>query len=136
MQQPLQITFRDIPHSDAVEANVRERAAKLERYHDSIISCHVVVESPHRHHHKGKLFHIRIDIAVPNGDLVVSRDPQNDHAHEDVYVAIRDAFDAARRQLEQHTARNRNRVKAHESATSENEPPGQLMEQDENFSVQ
>ncbi len=98
MQIPLQISFRDISHSDAVEEKIREKVKKLEIYTDRITSCRVVVEAPHRQHTKGKLFHIRVDITMPGEEIVVARDP-DDHAHEDVYIAIRDAFEAVRRQL-------------------------------------
>lgn len=113
MQVPLQISFRNMEPSAAVEAKVRERAAKLDRFFDRITSCRVVVEAPHQHHHQGKLFHVRIDLSVPGGELLVNRDPAKQHAHEDVYVAIRDAFDAARRQLDQYVAQRRGVVKAH-----------------------
>ncbi len=113
MQLPLQITFRNIESSPAVEAKIRERAAELDRYHDHIMGCRVVVESPHRRHHQGKLYHVRVDLTVPGGELAVSREPAEHRAFEDVYVAIRDAFDAARRQLEDHARRRRREVKAH-----------------------
>lgn len=114
MQQPLQITFRNMEPSAAVEAKVRERAEKLAHYYEPIMSCRVVVEAPHKHHHKGGLYHVRIDLTVPEGELVVSHERARHHAHEDVYVAVRDAFDAARRQLEDYARRQRGQVKAHE----------------------
>jgi ribosomal subunit interface protein len=106
MQVPPQITFRDIPPSEAVEARIRERIEKLSRFHDRITSCHVVVEAPHRHQHKGKIYTIRIDLVVPGGEIVVNREPGANHAHEDVYVAIRDAFNALRRQLEDYARKH------------------------------
>ncbi len=116
MDIPLQVTFRNMDPSDAVEAKVRERAEKLETYFGHITSCRVVIEAPHRHQHKGKQYHVRIDIGVPaRPDIVVSRDPGNRNAHEDVYVAVRDAFDAARRQLEDHHRKIGGKVKAHEA---------------------
>lgn len=115
MQIPLQITFRDMDHSDAVEARIREKMTSLERFHDRITRCHVIVEMPHQHHHKGKLFHVRIHITVPSGELTASREPHDDHGHEDVYVAIRDAFRAVRRQLEDLARRRRGEVKNHET---------------------
>ncbi len=115
MKLPLQITFRDIPPSDAVESRIREKAAKLDELYEHIMSCRVVVEAPHRRHHQGKLYHVRIDITVPDDELVVSREPHERHAHEDVYVAIRDAFDAAKRQLEDYVRRHRSYVKTHEA---------------------
>ena len=113
MQIPLEISFRDMAPSAAVEARIREKAAKLERFHDRIIGCTVVVEAPHRHHHKGKLYSVHIDISVPGKDLVVDRAKPLDHAHEDVYLAVRDAFNAAVRQLEDYTRRVRGDVKTH-----------------------
>jgi cold shock CspA family protein/ribosome-associated translation inhibitor RaiA len=115
MQQPLQITFRDFPHSDAVEANIRAHAAKLELFFDRIISCRVLVEAPHAHHHHGKLYHVRIDLMVPGKELVVNRGPSEHHAHEDIYVAIRDAFAAAQRQLQNYKRQQEGNVKIHET---------------------
>ncbi len=108
MEKPLQITFRHMDPSDALEAKIRERAEKLEKFHDQIMSCHVIVEAPHRHQHKGKLYWIHLDITVPDGEIVVNRNPSKKTSHEDVYVAIRDAFNAARRRLEDHARRKRN----------------------------
>ena len=116
MQLPLQITFRYMEPSAAIEARIRERVAKLDRFYDRIMSCRVIVEAPHRHHHQGKLYHVRVDLTVPGGELVVSREPAEHHAHEDVYVAIRDAFDAAQRRLADYARRQRQDVKAHEES--------------------
>lgn len=115
MQFPLDISFRNMDPSPAVEARVREKAAKLVRFYDRIISCTVVVEAPHRHHHKGKLYSVHIDISVPGKDLVVDRAKPLDHSHEDVYVAVRDAFNAAGRRLEDYARRMRGDVKTHAS---------------------
>jgi len=90
------MTFRNMPPSQAVEAQVRDRAAKLDLFYDKIMACRVVVEAPHRRHHKGKLYHVRIDMTVPGGELVVKREPSRHAAHEDPYVAIRDALAIAR----------------------------------------
>jgi ribosomal subunit interface protein len=113
MQIPLEIRFRNMDPSPAVEARIREKAAKLERFHDRIIGCSVVVEAPHKHHHKGKLYSVHIDISVPGKDVVIDRAKPLDHAHEDVYVAVRDAFNAAARRLEDYTRRMRGDVKSH-----------------------
>lgn len=110
----MQITFRGFPHSDAVEANIREKAEKLNEFYPRIMSCRVVVEAKHHHHYKGNLYHVRIDLMVPQKELVVSREQHDEHGHEDVYVAIRDAFKAARRQLEDHARQQRGDTKAHE----------------------
>ncbi|MDX2169201.1 MAG: HPF/RaiA family ribosome-associated protein [Deltaproteobacteria bacterium] len=113
MEVPLQITFRDMEPSPAVEERVRERAALLSRFAPSITQCHVVVEAPPHHHHQGGLFHVMVELTLPGAHLVVNRRPPARHAHEDVYVAIRDAFDAARRQVEDHRRRQRGEVKTH-----------------------
>ena len=109
MQIPLQITIRDVDHSDALEQRIREKAKKLEDFFKQIISCRVVVEMPHKHHHQGKQFDVRIEIGVPGKEIVVNRDH-----HEDVYVALRDGFDAAKRQLEDYVRISRGDVKNHE----------------------
>ena len=108
MKTPLQITFRDIEHSDALETHIREKAEKLETFFEPIMSCRVVVEMPHQHKHQGKFFNVRIDIGVPGNEIVVNRD-----RHEDVYVALRDAFDAAKRQLDDYSRRLRRETKVH-----------------------
>ncbi len=113
MQLPLQVTFRDMPRSEAVENKIREKAEKLQRFYDRIMNCRVVVQAPHLHHHQGRLYSIRIDILVPNGELVVSRDHHDDHSHEDIYVALRDAFNAAERQLKNYVRKQRREIKAH-----------------------
>jgi ribosomal subunit interface protein len=110
MQIPLQITIRDIEHSEALEARIRSKVDKLEDFFKHIMSCRIVVEMPHKHHHQGKQFNVRIDIGVPGHEIAVNRD----HA-EDVYVAVRDAFDAAKRQLEDYARKIRGDVKTHES---------------------
>lgn len=109
MQTPLQITIRDVDQSEALEARIRSKAEKLEEFFKHITSCRVVVEVPHKHHHQGKQFNVRIDIGVPGSEIVVNRD----HA-EDVYVALRDAFEASKRQLEDYARKIRGDVKTHE----------------------
>lgn len=114
MERPLQLTFRGLSPSEAIESRIRARAEELERFYDAIIGCHVTVEAPHRRHRQGTLYSVRIDLRVPDAELVVNRDRGKDHGHEDVYVAIRDAFDAAARQLEDYARRRRGDVKPHE----------------------
>ncbi|MDP1772351.1 MAG: HPF/RaiA family ribosome-associated protein [Methylobacter sp.] len=118
MQIPLQITFRGIPHSDAVEAKIREKAGKLDRFHSHIMSCRVAVEAEHHHHHQGNQYHIRIDITTPRKELVISREHHDKQAYEDIYVAIRDAFNAATRQLEDYARIQQGKVKTHDLQSS------------------
>ncbi len=113
---PVEITFRNIGPSDAIEARIHKEAAKLQRFHQRIISCRVVVSAPDRHKHKGKLYRVRIQIEVPSGNLWINRRSPYDHAHEDVYVAVRDAFAAATRRLEEKTGKKlRKRVPRQET---------------------
>lgn len=115
MQTPVQIAFRGMDSSPALEAKIREKAGKLEQYHDRITSCRVVVEAPHRHSRKGKLYSISIDLTIPGAELVVNSEKRNHHSHEDPYVALRDAFNAMTRQLEERARENKGKVKTHES---------------------
>ena len=113
MELPLQVTFRNMKPSEAIEANIRNRAAKLERYYERIVSCRVAVEADHRHHNKGNLFHVRIEVGTPGGQLVASREPHLHHSHTDAYVAVRDAFNAIQRQLQSFAGPRRRKVKNH-----------------------
>lgn len=109
MQIPLQITVRGIPHSEALESRIREKSEKLDEFFDHITSCRVVVGEPHKHQRQGKEFNVRIEIGVPGRELVATRDHD-----EDVYIALRDAFDAIKRQLEDYARQLRGDVKAHQ----------------------
>lgn len=106
MQIPVEITFKEMESSAAVETRIRELAAKLDRVFDRITRCDVMVETPHRHQHKGRQFHVRVRLTVPGGEIVASHDPGPDEAHEDVYVALRDTFNAAKRQLEDYARKS------------------------------
>lgn len=133
---PLQITFKNLPPSEVVESHIRTAAEKLNTFYDQIMSCRVVVELPHKRHHKGKRYHVRIDVTVPGAEFVVKRSPRlmtdrptrfckaPDEAapeesrelskyapHEEFQLSIRDAFDAARRKLQDYSRRRRGAVK-------------------------
>lgn len=108
MKLPLQITTRNVSLSEAAETAIRDKAAKLETFHDNITACRVLVEVPHRHKQQGMSYNVSIDITVPGNEIIVKREP-----NEDLYVAIRDSFDAARRQLQEISARRRGDVKTH-----------------------
>jgi ribosomal subunit interface protein len=114
VQQPIRITFKEMEPSAAVQAWVEQHAAKLEKFYTPIVHCDVVIEAPHRHSHHGRLYAVRIDIAVPSNAVVVSHQGPKDQAHEDLYVALRDAFRAARRQLQDLARKQRGEVKRHE----------------------
>ena len=112
MQIPVDVTFRELEPTEALNARIADWVDKLERVFARIVRCEVLVETPHRHHRHGRQFHVRVRLTVPRGEIVASHDPGANGAHEDVYVALRDAFTAARRQLEDHVrARLRRDVK-------------------------
>jgi cold shock CspA family protein/ribosome-associated translation inhibitor RaiA len=116
MQVPLQIAFEHVDHSDAIEARVREEAGKLEEFYARLTSARVVVGRPQHRHHKGDTYAVRIHLAVPGApDIVISRDPAATGAHEDAYVTIRDAFKAARRQLQDLVRERQGQTKTHEA---------------------
>jgi cold shock CspA family protein/ribosome-associated translation inhibitor RaiA len=114
MQVPLQVVFRNMEHDPAIEADVRRRADKLEEFSSRITSCTVTVEVPHQHHRQGNLFKVKIHLAVPrHRDIVVDQENDGNHAYEDVRVAIRDAFKAARRQLQDAVREDAEAVRVH-----------------------
>jgi cold shock CspA family protein len=129
---PVQITIRNVASTPEVEEKIRVLAQKLEKFYSPITSCRVLVEAPARHRRKGFLFHVRIDLTVPEGEIVVKREPTL-HAREQktgderrrkqmetrperkhLEVAVREAFHAARRRLEDHARRKRADIKTHE----------------------
>ena len=115
MQTPLQIVFEHLDRSQAIEDRVRAEAERLEGFYDRIQSARVVVARPQRRSHKGDAYEVRIQLALPGApDIVVSRAPGDDNAHTDIYVTIRDAFSAARRQLQDRTRIRQDKVKAHD----------------------
>ncbi len=114
MEKPLDITFRHMDPSPAVEARIREKVDELERFFDRIVGCRVVVEQDHRQHRQGNLFRIHLDISLPGKTIAIDRKGPKNQAHQDVYVAIRDAFGAAKRKIEDHARIRRGKVKSHD----------------------
>ncbi len=109
MEIPLQITSRNFDLTDSIEKKLRNETVKLEKLYKRITRCRIVVESPHRHSNQGNLFNIQIYMTLPRSELIVKRE-----SHEDIYVAIRDSFNAARRKLEDYSRRQRGDVKHRE----------------------
>ena len=107
MQIPLQVTFRHMATSEAVEYHVREHVAYLEHHFDNITGCRVVIDAPPAHRTKGGPFSIHVDLTVPGREIFVDSVRENRTEHTDVYVALRDAFDALKRQLENYRDRKR-----------------------------
>jgi ribosomal subunit interface protein len=120
MKIPLELTFQGFDSSEAIRADVEKRVDKLERFFKDITSCRVVLEAAHKSQHHTRHYQVHIDITVPGKEIVASSDPAPDeNKHDDLYIAIRDAFDAAERQLKDFSEKLReNRRK--ESRT---EPP-------------
>ena len=110
-------------HSQAVESAIRQRATRLERFTHQITRCHVIVDMPHQHRHRGNHYAIRINIMTPTGEVVVTRDPSLDDSHKDFQSVLRDAFDAAARHLESDSQRGQGEVtdRAHP-------PPGRVTQ--------
>jgi ribosome-associated translation inhibitor RaiA len=111
MKMPMQITFHGLPHSQDIESKIAEAAEKLNRVFAEIMSCRVVVDLDNRRHKKGNLYRIHIDVSVPGTELYVGREPGERNAHKDVFVAIRDAFNAIERQLQEYARTRRGEVK-------------------------
>ena len=131
MTRPIQVTFRNMAVAPSLEHEVCARAAWLETFYDEIVGCRVLIEFPHRHRSTGRPIHVRIELSVPGEDIIVNQetsrystfgDPLPEIAdgnrvkepdHKDVVVAIHDAFDVARRRLEDFARRRRDDVKTH-----------------------
>ena len=131
MLLPVQITFRNADHSGALEEFIREKAAWLDSFYGRIIRCRVMVEVPHHRHRSGNPYHVRIELTVPGSELAISHDgslhtgqkqkqmeqatkaAKVETAYKDPYLAIREAFDDARRQLQDYARRQRGQVKTH-----------------------
>ncbi len=120
---PLQINFRNLETSEALAARVREKVDHLGHVYPTILSAHVTIEQLHRHHTQGKHFRVRIDLKTPGHTLIADREPDQNHAYTDVYVALRDAVAAMRRQLEDLLRRQQDHVKHHEE-----KPHGHITE--------
>jgi cold shock CspA family protein len=130
---PLQVTFREIEPNGQAEAWVQEAAQKLDQVYPKITSCRVTIEEPHQHRQRGNPYQVRIELSVPGKELTVTREPklpgspqrvaqrnrskrlEIDAPYKDLHVAIRDAFKAARRQLQDYVRLQRRELKTHET---------------------
>ncbi len=110
MSIDLQITSREFELTEAIESFIRKRTDKLEKFFDRVMSVSVVLESPPKHSQKGSRYNVRLDITVPGPDIVIKR-----QENEDIYVALRDAFNAAERLIEDFARKRRGDVKSHEA---------------------
>jgi len=108
MERALQITSRDFQLTDAMRATIEQHAQALEGYYSRLTGCHVVIEAPVHHHRHGGPFSVRLDLRTPQAELVITKQ----HA-DDLAITIREAFDAARRRLEDHQRELRGDAKHH-----------------------
>ena len=114
MQVPLQMSFRKVRKSTAIEDLIRDQAAKLERVCDHIVGCRIAVEKPQKHQKSGNPFRVRIDVTVPpEHELVVTREASEGDLHEQLPTVLRNAFGAMRRQLRKLVEKQHGDVKTH-----------------------
>ena len=111
MRIPVEVTYRGLEPNPAIEEAIDKRVSTLEKYYDRITGCRVSVEAPHRSHRRGMRFRVRVDLTIPGAEIV-AESHEEDGAHEDLHVAIRDAFRACRRQLQDEVSLQRGYVKA------------------------
>jgi len=113
-----QITVHDLPRSPALEERIRRKVTGLERVFGRLTACRVTLQAPHHHQRHGAHYGVRLEIAVPGAEIVINRDHANDS-----YIALRDAFQAARRQLNEYFQRRRGSDKSrrtrHDAAPAE-----------------
>jgi len=114
MELPLSVTFRGMDSSSAIENDIARQVEKLERRFGRIMSCRVVVEAPHKHQQKGRLYRVSVDLKVPGREIAANSTGPKDHAHEDMHVAIRDAFEAVKRRLQDHARKGLGATKTKE----------------------
>jgi ribosome-associated translation inhibitor RaiA/cold shock CspA family protein len=119
MESPLEIVFHNLPPSPAMETEIRSRVAKLEKLYPRLTGCRVSVEALHKQHRRGNVYEVHVEMILPGGELVVSREPHRPkerYASPDAYTSLRDAFKAAESQLKEFKARRQGEVKTHEAA--------------------
>ena len=117
MPLDVQVSFRHLQTSESLDALIRSRAAELEQFSDRILGCRVMIEASTKRHRHGNTYHVRVELSVAGGTIVADHDPGLDHSHEDPQVAIRDAFDAARRRLQDHMRRLDGQIKTHDASS-------------------
>jgi ribosomal subunit interface protein len=110
------ITFQNLDSSPAVQQEIREHIARLERLYDRITTCRVSVEAEGTQHRNGKVYNVHVDLVVPGQELVVSREPHKAKlrfASPDIHTSINEAFKSAERQLIEYKQQLRGDVKVH-----------------------
>lgn len=113
MNTPLEIAFKGLDKSAAIEAKIAEKAARLEKHFDRMTHCRVVVSAPNKHAHKGKVYEVKIDIGIPeHAPIIVTHESNVGNATEDLSIALRDAFASAQRRLDDVVDRIRESAKS------------------------
>ncbi len=115
-----QIIWQNLSPSDKIESKIHKHITKLEKFCDRLSNCRVVIAVPHRHHHQGNIYHVQINLTVPGGELVVNRQSPAQQTHEDLHVAIGDAFESAERQIKEYAQQlRRGETKTHVGGESD-----------------
>ncbi len=109
-QIPTQVSFRNMDQPLNLVGQIHEKVADLEKVYPRLTACRVMVERRNHRHPMGELFHVRIDVTIPGAELVVSREPSEAEAYQDIKTTVQTAFDQIRRQLENHVSRTRTGV--------------------------
>jgi ribosome-associated translation inhibitor RaiA len=99
MPVPIQVTFHGVPLSPWVEKLIQRKVAKLERFGEVVVGCHVIVEAPHHHRRKGNAWGVHVDVTYAGGEIASSHGHDDDRPHDDLHAAIVDAFAVAERRL-------------------------------------
>ena len=113
MKVPIQVSFKNMDHSDAIEELVNKHAAKLDQNFDKITSCRVVIEEPHKRHTKGNLYQVKLDITLPGDEIIIKKEANDRGNSDDIQIALKDAFEVASRMLQEYANKKRGYVKRH-----------------------
>jgi ribosomal subunit interface protein len=124
-----QIIWQNLTPSAEIEAKIHKHITKLEKFSDRLSNCRVVIAVPHRHHHQGNAYHVQIHLTVPGEELIVNRQPSAQQTHQDLHIAIGDAFESAERQLKEHTQQRRGDIKTHVGGESDGQRDRDLLPQ-------
>lgn len=106
MKLPLQISYKNLARSEAINNLIKEKAAKLDRLCSNVISCRVTLDVPHKSHRHGNFYHITIDISLPGKEVAVTRESHDEIENKDFYHVLKEAFDAAYRQVEDYKVKH------------------------------
>lgn len=107
MAAEMDVAFRGMEASEAVRAELEKRVERLNNHNPDVRRVSVVIEQAHRSQSQGNPFSVSLEVKIPGvNDVYVSHDPGGAEEREDLYIAIRDAFEAAERQLEKRRAKH------------------------------